>query len=358
MNQPPLRLPLAMRALSLSLIIACAGSLFAADMAPAQIFKINDKGVRTEAGSFANAFVATETIDEIDFVVDDPKSPNHLTLKRGSYQVEYGDPANIDFMRGRNADEAGDVAKAFETYGKAATSARLAWVKELSLYRAAQSAMTLKKLDEALAFVATLEKESPRSQWLDDALLIRGQAQATKGDNAGAAKTYQTLTGMAAEWGEAAAIFGARGQAGIAAANKKYDEAATLLTGIVARVGKSAQPDDLAPLVLELAENQRAAGKIDDAIASLTRIIYRDMANQLQSRAHHLLAKYLMEKGGTAALIQAFDQAAIAGALKGAEPATLTANRQLAISIVDKLGKDPAVSAADKAEYKRSIPSF
>ncbi len=358
MNQSPIRLFLAMRPVYLSLILACVSSLTAAEMAPAQIFKLNDKGARTEAGSFANAFVASETIDEIDFVIDDPKSPNHLTLKRGSYQVEYGDPASIEFMRGRNADETGDVAKAFETYGKAATSARLGWVKELSLYRAAQSAMTLKKFDEALAFIATLEKDSPRSQWLDDALLIRGQALAAKGDNAGAAKTYQTLTGMAAEWGETAAIFGARGQAGIAAANKQYAEAATVLGSLVARVGKSAQSDDLAPLVFDLAENQRAAGKLDDAIASLTGIIYRDMANQLQSRAHHLLAKYLAEKGGTAALLQAFDQAAIAGALKGADPATLIANRQLALSIVDKLGKDPAVSAADKAEYKRSLPSF
>jgi predicted negative regulator of RcsB-dependent stress response len=348
----------ARRCLFLSVLVACAGSLLAADLAPAQIFKLNDKGVRTEAGAFATAFVAKETIDEIDFVVDDPNSPNHLTLKRGSYQVEYGDPANIDFMRGRNADEAGDVAKAFETYGKAAATARLDWVKQLALYRAAQSALTLKKFDDALGFVATLEKDSPRSQWLDDALLIRGQAQAAKGDNAGAAKTYATLTGMAAEWGEAAAIFGARGQAGIAAANKQPGEAAALLSSLVARVGKSAQAEDLAPLVLELAENQRAAGKPDDAIASLQGILYRDMSGSLQARAHHLQARILAEKGGTAALLQAFDQAAIAGALKGADPATLTANRQLAIGIVDKLGKDPAVSAADKAEYKRSLSTF
>ena len=339
------------------LLLCLAAALCAADPAPAVITKLSDKPGAT-GNSFETAFVLTDSVDGIQFVVEDAKSQNTLTLKYGTYTVVYGDPNSVDYLRGKNLEEAGDFAKAAETYRRAAGNAKYAWVKEQSLLRGTQSALQAKQLDTAIELSSILEKEAPRSVELDDALLLRGQAQIAKGDTAGAGKTFATLAAMAKDWGESAAVLGARGQASVLIADKKFAEAADVLTKLLARIGEGKNTPELAILRLDLAEALVAAGKGDEALKLLPEIAYRDVGGNLQARAHLLWARIQATKADTAALLDAFDHAALADATKGAETATLTEARQIAAAIVDKLAKDPAVSAADKAEYKKNLGNF
>lgn len=341
----------------LTLLLLAGLAVFAADPAPAAIQKLTDKGAKLDSGAFDSAFVITETVDGIEFVVDDAKSQNRLTLKYGTYEVTYGDSGSVDYMRGRNFEEAADAAKALEAFKRAAQQAKYQWVREDSNLRGARAALAVKQPDDALALVAALEKEAPRSVLLDDALLIRGQAQAAKGDAAGATKTYAALNGMAKEWGDDAASFGARGQASLLAADKKYAEAADLLAKLLVRV-ESKGGEELGALRLELADNLNAAGKVPEALAAYQDLAYRNVGAPLQSRAQLAWARILVQKTDAASLADAFDHAALAGATKGAEPATVAEAKKIAVAVVDKLGKDASVSAADKAEYKKNLGNF
>ena len=339
------------------LLLCLAAALCAADPAPAVITKISDKP-GAAGNAFETAFVLTESIDGIEFVVDDAKSQDKLTLKYGTYTVVYGDPNSVDYLRGKNLEEAGDFAKAAETYKRAAGTAKYAWVKEQSLLRGAQTALQAKQLDVAIELSGILEKEAPRSVELDDALLLRGQAQVAKGDVAGAGKTFASLTAMAKEWGESAAVFGARGQAGVLIAEKKFAEGADVLAKLLARIGLAKNTPELAILRLDLADALVGAGKGDEALKLLPEVAYRDVGGSLQARAHLIWAQIQASKSDTPALLDAFDHAALADATKGAEPAILNEARKLAGAIVDKLAKDPAISAADKAEYKKNLGNF
>lgn len=330
----------------------------AAESAPAVITKLNDKGQKTETGGFPDSFVVTESVDGIEFTLSDAKSQNHLTLKYRTYIVDYKDSGSIDYMRAMVAEDAGSADKAYDGYAKAATTAKYQWVKEKSLVRGAKAALQAKKFDEALALVATLEKEAPRSVHLDQAIMLRGQAQVAKGDVASATKTYATLNAMAKEWGESAAILGAQGQASLLAANKQYAEAADVLSKLLLRIDPATAKDEYVSLMLDLAENQRAAGKPADALTTLQAVVYRDVDSALQARAHLAWGAILATKLDAVSLAAAFDQAALASVGKGASQATLIAAKALAVAVGDKLAKDPAVSAADKAEYKRMLTLF
>lgn len=330
----------------------------AAESAPAVITKLNDKGQKVETGGFPDAYVVTESVDGIEFTVDDPKSQNRLTLKYRTYDVEYKDSGSVDYMRAKLAEEASAPDKALDGYSKAASSAKYQWVKEKSLVRGAVAAVQAKKFDEALALVATLEKDAPRSVHLDHALMVRGQAQFAKGDAASAAKTYASLNAMAKDWGDSAALLGAQGQAGLLASNKQYAEAADVLSKLLLRIDPAKAKDEYVSLMLDLAENQRAAGKPADALTTLQAVAYRDVDGALQARAHLAWGNILATKTDAVSLAAAFDQAALASVCKGADQATLVAAKALALAVGDKLAKDPAVSAADKAEYKRSLTLF
>lgn len=350
--------PLVMPTWWLSLCLAVSSVAFAADSAPAVITKLNDKGQKVETGGFPDSFVTTESVDGIEFTVDDPKSQNRLTLKYRTYQVDYKDSGSVDYMRAELAEEAGTSDKAFEGFSKSASSAKYQWVKERSLVRGANAALQAKKFDEALAFVATLEKEAPRSVHLDHALKVRGQAQVAKGDAAGAAKTYASLGAMAKDWGDSAAILGAQGQASLLAANKQYAEAADVLGKLMLRIDPAKAKDEYVSLMLDLAENQRAAGKPAEALTTLQAVVYRDVDGALRARAHLAWGNILATKPDAASQAAAFDQAALASVCKGADLTTLIAAKALAVLVGDKLAKDPSVSAADKADYKRALTSF
>jgi len=331
----------------------------AADGAPATIAKLNDKGLKIESGGFPNSFVAIESVDGIEFAVDDARSQNRLTLKYRTYEVEYKDSGSVDYMRAKAGEEAAASAdKTYEAYVKAAGSAKYQWVKEVSLVRGATAAVQAKKFDEALALIATLEKDAPRSVHLDHGLMMRGQAQIGKGDAAGAAKTFASLSAMAKDWGESAAILGAQGQASLLAGTKQFAEAADVLAKLLLRIDPNKAKDQYVSLMLDLAENQRAAGKATDALTTLQAVAYRDVDGSLQSRAHLAWGRILAEKTDAVSLAAAFDQAALASSIKGTDQATLVAAKALALAVGDKLAKDPAVSAADKAEYKRTLALF
>ena len=338
--------------------LCVTSAVFAADGAPATITKLNDKGQKIESGGFPNSFVMTETVDGIEFTVDDARSQNRLTLKYRTYVVEYKESGSVDFARAKAFQDAGSAEKAFDSYSKAATSAKYQWVKEESLVHGASAGVQAKKFDEALALVATLEKDSPRSVHLDRALMVRGQAQFAKGDAAGAAKTYATLTAMAKDWGESAAIYGAQGQASLLAANKQYAEAADILSKLLLRIDTVKYKDQFGNLMLDLAENQRAAGKPADALTTLQAVVYREVEGLVQARAHLAWGSILAARPDAVSLAAAFDQLALASVTKGADQATLVAAKALALTVGEKLAKDPAVSAADKAEYKRSLAFF
>ena len=339
------------------LLLCLAAALCAADPAPAVVTKLGDKPGAV-GNAFENAFVLTDSVDGIEFVVDDAKSQNKLTLKYGTYTVVYGDPNSVDYLRGKNLEESGEFARAAETFKRAAGSARYAWVKEQALLRSAQMALQAKQFDAAIEFSGILEKEAPRSVELDDALLLRGQAQMAKGDMTGAGKTFATLTAMAKDWGESAAAFGARGQAGVLIAEGKFTEGADLLAKLLARIGQDKRTPELATLRLDLANALVGAGKGDEALKLLPEVAYREVGGNLQARAHVLWAQIQAAKSDVAAQLDAFDHAALADIVKGADPATLAEARKIAAAVVDKLAKDPTVSAADKAEYKKNLGNF
>ncbi len=339
------------RLLTLGLMISAW--LSAADPAPAVIHTSPD--ATGKSNSFDKAFVTHESVDGIEFTIDDPRNASKLTLKYGTYTVEYGDPVSIDFMKAKVLEEAGQYDKALEGYQRAGVGAKLEWVKEQSQLHGAQLAIQLKNHDEALALVTALEKDNARSVRLAKALLVRGRALIAKGDAANAAKTFSTLSSMAKDWGPDAATYGALGQADLLTADKKFAEAADVLGKVLTRIDAVKQHDDMGGLALALATAQRSAGKPADALATIQLYIWKDLEPTQQANLHVLWGTILAQKGDTASLTAAFDQAALAACLKGAESAAFSAAKALAGAVQDKLAKDPAVSAADKADFKRML---
>lgn len=345
--------------LSLTLCFSLSGALsavFAADPAPAVIRTMPDGNGKSNA--FEKAFIVHESVDGIDFTVDDPRSANTLNLKYGTYTVEYGDPVNIDFMKARAQEESNQFDKALESYQRATVAAKLEWVKEDSQLHGAQLALKLKKHDEALALIAGLEKDNPRSVRLAKALLIRGQTQAAKGDSAGAGKTFAALSTMAKEWGTDAAIFGAVGQADLLSVDKKYSEAADILSKLLTRVDAGKNRDEIGGLALALATAQNNGGKAADALVTVQAYVWKDIEATQQAQLHLLWGTILAQKGDTASLTAGFDQAALAATKRGAEASVIAAAKVLALSINNKLSKDPAVTAPNKAEFKRMLGLF
>ena len=349
------------RHLLLSLTLCCIwfcslSDARAAEAAPAVIRTMPDGNGKSN--SFDKAFVIHESVDGIDFSVEDAHSGTSLNLKAGTYTVEYGDPVNIDYMKAKVLEETGQQDKALEGYQRASVAAKLEWVKEESQLRGAQLAFQLKKYDDALAFITGLEKDNPRSVRLAKALSVRGRTQAAKGDAAGAAKTFALLATMAKEWGTDAAIFGAVGQASLLSADKKYTEAADVLSKLLTRIDAAKDRNEIGGLALALATAQNNGGKAVDALVTIQAYVWKDIDATQQAQLHVLWGTILAQKGDVAALTAGFDQAALAATTRGADSNVLAAAKTLALAIHDKLNKDPAVTAPNKAEFKRMLGSF
>ena len=320
---------------------------FAAEPAPAVITKLSDK---SGGGAFDKSFVTAETIDGIEFLVDDPKGNNRLTLNRGTYQVTYDRTRDVDYLRGERTEES-DPAKALPLYQKAVASDRLFWSKEDGLVAMARIQVHLKQWDGAIAAADQLAKEAPKSLRLDDILLLKGQAQQGKGDIAGAKATFTALAAMAKDWGESALVAGQRGLAGLLAADKKPGEAATALMPLVARVDPTTDGEAYGTLLLDLAGYQQASGQLDAAIASLSKAAYAPI--DANAEAHLRWGRLLGEKTDLANTQAAFDHAAIAATLRGAPAPIQDQARILARQMVERLLKEPGLTDVQKLEYRQ-----
>jgi len=329
-----------------SLTLATLTAMMAAEPAPAVITKVNDQG---EAGTaFEAAFVTNETVDGLEFLVDDPREGNKLTLKRGSYRIEYDRTKDIDFLRGESQE---DPAKALGFFEKSVAANRFQWAKEDGLVALARLNLGRKQYDAAIAAADRLLKEAPRSLRLDDILALKGKAQQGKGDLAGAKATYTTLSGMAREWGPEAALQGTLGTAAILAGDKKYGEAAVLLEPLLNR---SLSDEAYGNLALEIAQYHQAAGKTDAALSTLNRAAYAP--GPTAAEAHLRRAKILADRPGS--LTEAFDHAAIAVTLKGAPAPVTDQARALLRTLVDRLQKEPALTDQQKLEYRQCRDSL
>ncbi len=331
-------------ALSLALVAAA----LAVEPAPAVITKLNEKG---EPGtSFEETFVVSESLDGIEFLVDDPKGNNKLSLKRGSYRVTYDQTKDIDFLRADRQEAEGKIEAALPFYEKAAAGNRYFWSREEGLVGVARTSLALKKPEGAIAAADQLAKDVPRSLHLDDILALKGQAQQAKGDAAGAKATYSLLVGMTKEWGDNALIQGSIGLAGLLADEKKPAEAAAVLTPVLARLDAAKNPEMYGTVGLTLAQHHVAAGKNADAIAVLSRLAYGPVS--VSAEANLRWAKLLADQPAT--LEEAFDHAAVAATLKGAPAGVNDQARALARSIIEKLQKAPGLSEPQKLEYRKA----
>lgn len=328
-----------------SLTLAAAIALMASEPAPAVISKVTDKGEVTT--SFETSFVTAESVDGIEFLVDDPKAGNKLSMKRGGYRVVYDQRKDIDFLRGQGAEN-DDAEKAIGYYAKAVAANRYDWVKEESLVAIARLNLAKKKYDDAIAAADQLMKEVPRSLRLDDILAIKGRAQQAKGDAAGAKVTFGTLAGMAKEWGDGAAALGAFGLASLLSDEKKPAEAAAALEPVLLRLTTAANSEQYGQVALALAGYQEAAGKTDQALATLAKTAYAPGPNAAEAQLRW--ARLLTDKGAT---VEAFDHAAIVITLKGAPDAAVAQARALVRTLVDKLQKDPGLTDQQKLEYRQ-----
>jgi hypothetical protein len=323
------------------LTLATLAALMAAEPAPAVITKLNDKG---EPGTaFEEAFVTSETVDGLEFLVEDPKEGNKLTLKRGTYRIDYDRTKDIDFLRGDGQE---DPAKAIAFFEKAVAANRFQWAKEDSLVALARLNLAAKAYDAVIAAADQLAKDAPRSLRLDDILVLKGQAQQAKGDAAGAKATYAALGGMAKEWGAESALQGTLGAAALLADEKKFAEAAALVEPLLKG---PLEEDQFGSLALRVAQYHQAAGKADAALAILAKAAYAP--GSAAAEAHLRWARILADRPGS--LADAFDHAAIAATLKGAPGPVTDQARALVRTLVDKLQKDPALTDQQKLEYRQ-----
>lgn len=337
----------------LACVLAVAAVWAVDEPAPAVVTKLAVGG--GEGNSFAKAFVVSESLDGIEFAVDDPRSPNKLSIKRGAYSVEYKQEVDTNYLIGTTRQGEGKLDKAYEAFSKAMKDSSYRWVREDSAMRAAETAVALKQPDNAIAAIELLEKEAPRSLYLTVATLMKGNILVAKGDSAGASKVFAALKAKEKDWGFSAVVAGTRGEASLARAGKDYEAAAKALTPIFAKLDPATNSADFGQVGVELAGDLAAGGKTDEAIAAWTRTAFGAEDPTLQARAQLGWAQLLAAGAGTKALIAAFDRAAVAALVKGADGAVTGQARTLAIQLQGKLDKAADVPAQDKLEYRTYI---
>ncbi len=335
---------------SLALLVAVLFHLAAAEPAPAVITKL--VAGSGEGSAFPKAFVLGETLEGIEFTVDDPRSQSKLSLKRGSYAVEYRQDVDTSFLTGLNRQNDGKLDAAYTAYSKALKESVYPWVREESALRAAEVAVALKKPAEALAALGELEKIAPQSKHLPAALLLKGEVLLGTGDSAAAKVVFGELKSKGKAWGFAAEIAGVRGEASLARAAKDPASAAEILKPLFARLDPATQAADFGQVGGELAADLASAGKTAEAIAVYTRTAYGASDPTAQARAHLGWAMQLAKDADTKSLERAFDRAATACLVKGADDSVTGSARTLALQLASKLDKAADLSAEDKREYR------
>ena len=340
---------------SLPLLAACLLLPFAAcgaalEPAPATI-------QLTDGSQVANAWVPNETVDQVEFILGDPKGAHPVvsTKPRAKYvRVDYTSAKDPNFQRGevlRPKSEESD--KAIEQYRKALTTATYQWELVTSSLALADLLAKQKKADEALAALKELTDRFPTTVKLPEATWRRADLKLAKGDNDGATADYALLAKNAEAWASPeGGMRGILGQAQVLRGLKKFPESAAFLAAALGKIKVDDDPTAWANIALAMAGDLIAAGKADDGLAALRRVAYAPVAVESQCRAHLEWARQLAAANK---LTTAFDHAVLAAKLGSSERDVELAGDKLAREIYAKIDKDTTISAEDRLEYRNYI---
>jgi hypothetical protein len=326
---------------ALALGAAAAG----AEPAPASV-------TPTKGKPLPAVFVESETIEGIS-LIDDPKSaaPVHTKFNAGEYTVEYKATTNPDLLRGESFEKVHDADKAMASYAAAAATARYEWERQAGYLGVARNAELAKKYDDGIKALEGFEKDYPKALTIKDAVYQHGRLQALKGDKDAAVKTLEGLRGHDKDWGVSASVLGAIGIGDVLAGDGKAKDAAAELAPYFAKLDPTAQAEDFARAGIALAGYQVKSGDAA-GMDTLRKVAFAPCGEDDQARAHLAWGKALADKGDPASTLGAFDHAAIAAALHGADAATRGDALRLANSLVPKIA---ATGADDNAKNKLTI---
>jgi tetratricopeptide (TPR) repeat protein len=339
------------RFLAPALLLTLAGALGAAvQPAPATI-QTNDQPID-------NVWVIQETIDGVDFYLGDPRDRNTAvpsSRKRGQYtRVVYGAAEDGNFLRGMAMSEGTDAdhfEKAAAAFKQAIGSAKYQWEIEDSYLRSAECFARANKPDEALALLKEFGDKCPKSVRQAEMIEKRARMRLLKGDRAGANEDFGVMVKNAETWGKSFAVAGQLGLASVLRLDKKYPDTIKLLGGLLDRLPPETQADDFALVGLVLADDQIAAEKKAEAMATCRRLYLAPIATEAQCRARLKVARLLAAGTTTADTLTAFDHAALAVVL-GPDGETEAAAVKLVKDLAKRIDGDKSISDVDKREYR------
>ena len=334
------------------LLPGLAGAAAALDPAPATI-------ALTDGTAITNAFVTNETVEQVEFILGDPKGAHPVisTKPRAKYvRVDYAAGEDPNFQRGEFLRAQNETDKAIEQYRKAATSSRYQWELVATFLALSDLLARQKRTDEALAALKELTDRFPTTIKLPDAVWRRADLKLAKGDAEGANADYALLVRNAAAWNSPeGGTRGIIGQAQVLRAAKKVAEAGAFLADQLARAKVEDDPATFAQVALALAGDQAATGRDDDALATLRRVAYAPVAVEAQCRAHLEWARQLLAAGK---LQPAFDHAVLANQLGTSDAEVEGAAGRLVRDIAGRIEKDPALSEQERLEYRTYLRSL
>lgn len=335
------------------LLLICATGLAAGDAS-----QIPHQGTVVLAErAFSNVWIFAETTDGVKHTPESKRDSGEMTVARGKYlRVDYARPEEVNWIRADTAMGKSDWANAATLFQAAAKASKTWYSLHDSLLRGAECLLKAGKADEAAKALDALAAAFPKSVEQARAAALRAQALAAKGDAAGALKAFTELA-RRADWGVDALALGSFGQAGILAADKKFAEAASVLSGAFGKLDADRNPVLFGQVGAELARLQVAAGQDAPAVVTLRRLAYGGADATIRAKAQVQWAQLLMALKDAKSLALAFDHAVIVMLSREAEPTVVNQGAVLARQIsglIDKLPTDQ-VSDADKAEYRRYL---
>jgi tetratricopeptide (TPR) repeat protein len=325
-------------------LLSCAALGFAAETPAAAVIHL------TNGQIIDKIFVTSETLDGVNYNLGSADAQATGAKKRKDYvKIVYKDSDDVDFLKGNSDFDKKNFEKSASNYSNATKTAGPLWVKELSYVRAAEAYIQLKNFDGALAMLAQLETKYPASVHVPRAAYLHGVIECERGDAAAADKAFAALAAKA-EWGIEAQTLGTMGQADTKRRAKKFDEAAAILSGAFAKLKPDAHPAQFGQIGIQLAQDQAAAGKAEQALETYGRLYYAPIDHALQNHAHYAAAKILSDRAAAGDLIPAFDHAVIAVIIRGGDGAIAGKAKALAKDLAKRLEADPEF-AKNKPEY-------
>ena len=306
------------------------------------------------------AFIESEAIDKVVYYLGNPKDAHSAKseLTHDKYiSVTYNGAEDGNFLAGQVNYEKGDWDHASEFFKKAIGSAKWFWELEECYLHCAEcySKSNPPRNDDALAMLKELCDKFPQTVHLPELVARRAALRLAKGDYAGALDDYRMMVKSAPQWGGTALRDGMLGQRNVLRAQKKYDEAISLLAPEFAKLVPDAPVEEFAPYGIALAEDYEAAGKAAEATAACRRVYLAPCGSVGQAKAHLKAARLFAAANTTAGNLSAFDQAALAATLGGDEE-TEAAAKKMAHEMQQRIEKDvKGVSDYDRKEYRKYI---